>query len=84
MDRDDYHRLHDMGCYLQMNLPSIVGFYGGSARERAMRLLEKGWYVMAGSDCHRFKALQGQYAAKELKKDTIDRLELLMGVSGEI
>jgi tyrosine-protein phosphatase YwqE len=84
MDRDDYRRLHDMGCYLQMNLPSIVGFYGGSARERAMRLLEKGWYVMAGSDCHRFKALQGQYAAKELKKDTIDRLELLMGVSGEI
>ena len=84
MDRDDYHRLHDMGCYLQMNLPSIVGFYGGSVRERAVRLLEKGWYVMAGSDCHRFRALQNQYAAKELKKDTIDRLELLMGVSGEI
>jgi tyrosine-protein phosphatase YwqE len=84
MDRDDYHRLHDMGCYLQMNLPSIIGFYGGSARERSIRLLEKGWYVMAGSDCHRFKALQHQCAAKELKKETIDRLELLMGVSGEI
>ena len=84
MDKSDYRELHSMGCYLQMNLPSIVGFYGGSARERAIRLLEKGWYVMAGSDCHRFKALQNQYSAKELKRDTVERLELLMGVSGEI
>ena len=79
MDKADYKRLHDMGCYFQMNLPSIVGFYGESARERALDLLGKGWYVMVGSDCHRFRALQNQYEVRELKKDTLRRLAPLMG-----
>lgn len=85
MEKADYKRLHEMGCIMQMNLPSIVGFYGESARERALDLLEKGWYCMVGSDCHRFRALKAQYAAKELKKDTLRKLAPLMGSSlGEI
>ena len=78
MDRDDYRELHNMGCLLQLNLPSIVGFYGESARQRAQYLLDKGWYQMVGSDCHRFRALQAQYTAKELKKETIAKLSELM------
>ena len=84
MDREDYRELHNMGCILQMNLPSIVGFYGESARQRALYLLDKGWYRMVGSDCHRFKAIQAQYAAKELKKDTVVKLSALMDGSDEI
>lgn len=83
MDRDDYRDLHEMGCLLQLNLPSIVGFYGESARQRAQYLLDKGWYRMFGSDCHRFKAIQAQYSAKELKKDTIAKLSVLMGGSDD-
>ena len=79
MDKADYKRLHDMGCVLQMNLPSIVGFYGESARERALDLLDKGWSAMVGSDCHRYRAIQAQYAARELKKDTLRKLAPLMG-----
>ena len=79
MDKADYKRLHDMGCVLQMNLPSIVGIYGESARERALDLLDKGWYAMVGSDCHRYRAIQAQYAARELKKDTLRKLAPLMG-----
>ena len=60
MEPGDYKELHNMGCILQMNLPSIVGFYGESARQRAQYLLDKGWYRMIGSDCHRFKAIQAQ------------------------
>ena len=78
MEPSDYKELHNMGCFLQMNLPSIVGFYGESARQRAQYLLDKGWYRMVGSDCHRFKAIQSQYTAKELKKDTIAKLSALM------
>ena len=78
MDPGDYRELHNMGCLLQMNLPSIVGFYGESARQRAQYLLDKGWYRMVGSDCHRFKAIQAQYSAKELKKDTVSKLSALM------
>ena len=84
MDRDDYKRLHAMGCLFQMNLPSIVGFYGGSAQARALDLLDKGWYHMVGSDCHRFRALNAQYTAKELKKDTLRKLAPLMGGLDEI
>ena len=83
MEPSDYKELHNMGCYLQMNLPSIVGFYGESARQRAQYLLDKGWYRMVGSDCHRFKAIQAQYTAKELKKDTIAKLSALMDASDE-
>ena len=78
MDKSDYRRLHDMGCFLQMNLPSIVGFYGSSVRARAMDLLDKGWYRMVGSDCHRFRAIRAQYNAPELKKDTVRKLAPLM------
>ena len=78
MDKSDYRRLHDMGCFLQMNLPSIVGFYGSSVRARAMDLLDKGWYRMIGSDCHRFRAIRAQYNAPELKKDTVRKLAPLM------
>ena len=84
MDKDDYKRLRSMGCLLQMNLPSIVGFYGESARVRAMDLLDKGYYCMVGSDCHRFRALRAQYEAKELKKDTVGKLALLMGGPDEL
>ena len=83
MEPSDYKELHNMGCYLQMNLPSIVGFYGESARQRAQYLLDKGWYRMVGSDCHRFKAIQAQYSAKELKKDTIAKLSVLMDGSDD-
>ena len=84
MEPDDYKELHNMGCLLQMNLPSIVGFYGESARQRALYLLDKGWYRMVGSDCHRFKAIQAQYSAKELKKDTIAKLSDLMDSSDDL
>ena len=78
MDRDDYQELRNMGCILQLNLPSIVGFYGETVRQRAEYLLDKGWYRMVGSDCHRFKAIQTQYSAKELKKDTVAKVSVLM------
>ena len=78
MDLDDYRQLVNMGCRLQMNLPSIVGFYGEYARARAVAILNKGWYSMVGSDCHRFRAIQKQYEARELKKDIVQKLAPLM------
>ena len=74
MGMNDYERLHRMGCLMQLNLPSIVGVYGDEPREKAQALLEKGWYCMFGSDCHRFRALDGQVNAPVLKAETIDRL----------
>ena len=81
MEKADYRRLHEAGYLLQLNLPSILGFYGKTAQERAEYILDKGWYSMTGSDCHRFRAIQAQYGAHELKKRTIGKLIPLMGLS---
>lgn len=74
----DYSRLHQMGVLFQLNLPSIVGYYGDEVRARAQDLLTRGWYNMAGSDCHRFRAVRHQYEAEELKKATVNLLRPLM------
>lgn len=81
MVKEDYRRLHEMGVMLQMNLPSIVGFYGETARLKAEDLLAKGWYAMVGSDCHRFRVVRKQYETQALKKETVRRLQPLMAVS---
>ena len=74
----DYDRLHKMGVLFQLNLPSIVGYYGNQVLARAEDLLSKGWYNMAGSDCHRFRSIRHQYEAEELKKATVRQLRSLM------
>ena len=84
MQMTDYKRLHDMGALLQMNLPSIAGFYGETVKDKAYAILDKGWYSMVGSDCHRFRVVKHQYGIKELKEKTIRQLQPLMaGIPGE-
>ena len=77
MGMREYERLHKMGCLLQLNLPSIIGVYGEEVRDKAQALLDKGWYCMFGTDCHRFRSLLGQTEAQVLKSETISQLEVL-------
>lgn len=77
MKNSDYDRLHQMGVVFQLNLPSIVGFYGEDITQRAEYLLDKDWYTMVGSDCHRMKRLENQFNNKALKKDTIEAIKPL-------
>lgn len=78
MEWRDYERLREMGVQMQLNIPSIVGVYGETTKRKAIDLLKAGMYCMAGSDCHRFRALRFQSEARELKKDTVKMLEPLM------
>ena len=78
MHREDYDRLAKMGVLLQMNIPSLVGFYGGSSMEKAKYLLEKDRYCMLGTDCHRFHAIEQQFGARQLGKAELRHLEALM------
>ena len=50
-----YTRLHEMGCLFQMNLLSIVGYYGPEVRNASKYLLQKNMYDLAGSDLHHDK-----------------------------
>lgn len=44
--------LKNAGVYFQLNFPSISGFYGEGARQRALDYLENGWIDFLGSDMH--------------------------------
>lgn len=79
MKFEDYRKLHDMGVLFQLNLPSILGVYGDEVAEKAESLLSRGWYCMTGTDCHRFRALEGQASCRILSKSTVAKLRDIMG-----
>ena len=78
MDDKDYERLHSMGVRFQLNLPSVLGFYGDHVREKAAKILRNGWYDMAGSDCHKLRPLRHMMTDKLLKKDGVKLLRSLL------
>ena len=78
MGEKDYERLHKMGVRLQLNIPSMLGYYGGHVRAKAARILKKGWYDMAGSDCHKLRPISHLVSDKLLKKDGVKLLSNLL------
>jgi tyrosine-protein phosphatase YwqE len=63
--------LRDRGVLLQLNIPSLVGYYGKPVERMAVKLIEAGWVDMIGSDCHnmlQFKALEDSFKNKNFKK----------------
>ena len=64
-----------MGVRLQLNIASLVGFYGESTREKAVALLKKNLYYMVGSDCHRVRVIKEQFSRVKLNKDIIQGLK---------
>jgi tyrosine-protein phosphatase YwqE len=78
MNDEDYDRLHERGVLFQMNIPSIIGGYGETAQAKAQHLLDKGYYSMAGSDCHRLHFIMHQYEAKVLSSKTLGQLDAIL------
>lgn len=54
---DQLERFKDMGCLFQLNIPALTGYYGKEPLEAAKRILNQGWYNLAGTDLHRPKQL---------------------------
>ena len=80
MGEKEYARLRGMGVRFQMNYPSLLGYYGEHVKEKAAMILKKGWYDMAGSDCHRLRAIRHQLADRVLKKAEADALKTILTV----
>jgi len=53
-----YERLKEMGCLFQLNLLSVVGYYGKAVKQAADHLLARQMYDVAGSDLHHDKHLE--------------------------
>ena len=56
-DLGRYQELKDRGCYLQLNMLSIAGYYGQHIKAVAEKLLSMGMYDYCGSDAHHEKHL---------------------------
>lgn len=66
---DSYYRFKELGCLLQLNLLSISGYYGKDVEKISLKLLDKGWIDVVGTDAHHDKhiaALQQFTANGEL------------------
>lgn len=58
MDEKDYLRLKRTGVEFQLNLPSLVGRYGTTARKKAGWMQKEGMYNYSGTDLHRIEVLK--------------------------
>ena len=74
----DYERLDSMGVHFQLNLPSIVGYYGDTAQKKATQMLKNGWYKVAGTDCHRLQSYETHMNREVLTPDIAERLQVLL------
>lgn len=73
----DCEELLKMGVRLQLNIASLTGYYGQTAKTKAETLLKKGLYFAYGSDCHRVKTMKEQYSRLVSGKDIIQKLALI-------
>lgn len=74
MEMEDYRKLADMGVRLQMNLPSVLGYYGALERDKARKMLSEGMYSYLGSDCHSCGMLQRMYSSRVLDRKEVDKI----------
>lgn len=51
-DFEEYQKLKKAGCRFQLNLLSVVGYYGEGIARIAEKLLQNGMYDFVGSDVH--------------------------------
>lgn len=59
MEEKDYKKYKEKGLLFQMNILSLVGAYGESAKKKAEWLLSKDMVDFFGTDVHRLEAITG-------------------------
>jgi protein-tyrosine phosphatase len=68
---DPIDRLLEQEVSFQLDLMSLVGKYGRTARSAAERMLEEGVYAIAASDAHRLEDLPRTEAALERLRELV-------------
>lgn len=71
-DKIWYDRLRDAGCYLQLNLLSIRGYYGKASQELAQYLIKKQYVDLLGTDLHHERHLASLHSSRI--EDTVKKL----------
>jgi len=51
-DLEQFERIRDFGCKMQVNILSLCGYYGKPSQKLAQRLIERGLITFLGTDLH--------------------------------
>lgn len=73
-----YKRWKEKDYLLQLNMFSLAGAYGDTAKAKARQLLRSGMYDYVGTDLHRVAQVNGFFASIRLSTKERDRLEILL------
>ncbi|MBU0941593.1 MAG: histidinol phosphatase [Bacteroidetes bacterium] len=73
---DEYKKLKRAGCLFQLNLLSVVGYYGALINKTAEKLLSQGLYDYVGSDVHHDNHITA-FSQKVSIKDTLPLKEII-------
>ncbi len=57
-NKEFYEELKDIGCFFQLNLLSLAGYYGKSVEELAQYLIKKKYYDLVGTDLHHVRHIE--------------------------
>jgi protein-tyrosine phosphatase len=71
MTRELHRQLRQLGVLYQLNIPSLLGFYGPKVQQNAKELLERDSYHFLGSDIHRLASFEQVYAKRKLSQREI-------------
>ncbi len=52
MTMEKAEELRNRGVVLQVNIPSLIGFYSRPIQKLAVRMIDQGWISLLGSDAH--------------------------------
>lgn len=53
-----FSHLKELGCYFQVNLPSLWGYYGTPTKKIALQFIKAGWADFLGTDLHHDRHLE--------------------------
>ena len=65
---DMYEEIIDHGCEMQINMLSLVGYYGKPIKTIAEKLIDKGWITWLGTDLHHDRHLEALVRLSNDKK----------------
>ncbi len=68
-----YDDLKEMGCYFQLNILSLCGYYGKKQEELADYLIKKKYVNLLGTDMHNYRHVQILKASSTIM-ETVNRL----------
>jgi tyrosine-protein phosphatase YwqE len=73
-DKKKYDELHEAGCFFQLNLLSLTGYYGKGPQELAEYLIKKNFIDLLGTDLHHDRHLRALQSSGTLN----DQVKFLM------